>query len=196
MPNGIHAFVKAVACPSTYHFCSVKGRELVKRETGYVALESRGSWVKWELILSSHQESKADVNQPTSAQEPLHGKVLCGSALKSSLNRSQILYDRAPPFRLAILQLWDCFYRVILTWKVLPYRTIWQEQMDKVAVGWELFSFFTGFSLCNWRTPLWRRLALYPNTKCTCVHMVLFYIWGMEFYVGYSTEIPPPTSWI
>ena len=55
--------------------------------------------------LSSHQESKADVNQPTSAQEPLHGKVLCGSALKSSLDRSQILYDRAPPFRLAILQL-------------------------------------------------------------------------------------------
>lgn len=74
--------------------------------------------------LSSHQESKADVNQPTSAQEPLHGKVLCGSALKSSLDRSQILYDRAPPFRLAILQLWDCFYPVILTWEVLPYRAM------------------------------------------------------------------------
>lgn len=58
--------------------------------------------------LSSHHESKADVNQPTSAQEPLHGRVLCGSALKSSLNRSQILYNRAPPLRLAILQLWDC----------------------------------------------------------------------------------------
>lgn len=105
MPNGIHAFVKAVACPSMYHFCRVEGRELITRETQYVALESRGSWVKWELILSSHQESKADVNQPTSAQEPLHGRVLCGSALKSSLNRSQILYNRAPPFRLAILQL-------------------------------------------------------------------------------------------
>lgn len=68
--------------------------------------------------------------------------------------------------------------------------------MDKVAVGWELFGFYIGFSLCNWRTPLWRRLALYPNTKCTCVHMVLFHIWVMEFYVGYSTEIPPPTSLI
>ena len=105
MPNGIHAFVKAVACPRTYHFCRVEGRELATRETRYGALESRGSYVEWELISSSYQKSKADVNQPTSVQEPLHGRVLCGSALKSSLNRSQILYDRAPPFRLAILQL-------------------------------------------------------------------------------------------
>lgn len=83
-----------------------------------MALESRGAGSN-ELILPSGEQS-FDVNQPTSAQEPLHGRVLCGSALKSSLNRSQILYNRGTTIGWQFYS----FETVILTWKVLTYRAM------------------------------------------------------------------------
>lgn len=70
--------------------------------------------------LSSHHESKADVNQPTSAQE-LYTAGFCGSAFKEQSKQ------KSNSLTIGHHHLGWQFYSfetVILTWKVLTYRAM------------------------------------------------------------------------
>lgn len=171
--------VKAAICPFMYHFWgwgveSVSPGKHLHGPRTQRGLAPGGT----HLVSSSNQESEADVNPLAFIPEPPKGRAVCGSTLKSSLNRTLILHNWAQPCRLAVLHSWDGpFITVFSPGKCWPPGP-WQEHLDNMAVGGTTLAF-----LYAAEEPLSEddRLALYPYTKriYTGIHGVIFHIWMM-----------------
>lgn len=109
MPSSVHTLLKQLFVPPCTTFV----------ESG-VEWSPQGKHSKWpwnQETAGSHGNSShppirraklMSTNQEVLTEEPLSVRALRGSALKSGLNRIQILHNRAQPFRLAVFHLWDC----------------------------------------------------------------------------------------